>query len=138
MPTIQIRTTTETRRQSVALMAALIAGDPEATVIDLIEAVLGDLADLRGLTRSTMADGPKRGRPVTAPPIEALCRPRLSLWVPVHVEDLGAALCADLGWSWDQVWSVGVERVWGEVCGPDAGLWERTRRAEAAGCAAAA
>jgi hypothetical protein len=138
MPTIQIRTTTQTRRQSVALMASLIAADPQATVIGLIEAVLGDLADLRGLARPTAADGLKRGRPVTTPPIEALCRPCLSLWVPARIADLGAAICADLGWTWDQVWSVGVERMWGDVCGPDAEIWERTRRAEAAGCAAAA
>ena len=121
MPTIQIRTTTDTRRQSVALMAALAQDEGEASIGDLIDVALRGLIDSVGLDcPQPSAESPKLGRPMTSAPIALLCRPKLRVWVSDHVAGLLSTLRAHLDLSVDQVWSIAVEVLHAEVCEAEA------------------
>ena len=121
MPTIQIRTTTDIRRQSVALMAALAQDEPGATIGDLIDVALRGLIAAVGLECPQISAGrPKLGRPMTSAPIALLCRPALRVWVSDHVAGLMAVLRAHLDLSVDQVWSIAVEGLHAEVCEAEA------------------
>jgi hypothetical protein len=138
---VMIRASLDTRRQAVALASAMLQDDPGATVGDFLGVVIGAYAQRVG------------ARVVIPPPTVLTGEPR------GRRTDLAAALTRDGAWSvsarpelvkaidalkaytcltMPDLYRAAVDHLWGEVCGPDAGLWERTRRAEAAGCAAAA
>jgi hypothetical protein len=138
---VMIRASLTTQRQAVALASALLQDDPGATVGDFLGVVIGAYAQRVGATVTipppTILTGEPRGRRtdlVTALSREGdwfvSARPALVAAIDT-LKDFTCLTTVEL-------YRAAVESLWAEVCGPDAGLWERTRRAEAAGCAAAA
>jgi hypothetical protein len=138
---VMIRASSTTRRQAVALASAMLQDDPGATVGDFLGVIIGAYAQRVGarvtIPPPTVITGEPRGRRVDL--VTALTR--TGDWFVSARPDLVKAidaLKAATGLTTVDLYRAAVESLWAEVCGPDAGLWERTRRAEAAGCAAAA
>jgi hypothetical protein len=130
----------DTQRKAAALAAALLQDGGRITLGDFVATLAATYADrlrlqvqVDPLTCDRME---RRGRKsslldtVTQPAMWIRLRPRTSAaW---------SALCAATGLTGSGLYAAAVSSLWDEVCGPDAEIWERTRRAEAAGCAAAA
>jgi hypothetical protein len=138
---VMIRASLTTRRQAVALASAMLQDDPGATVGDFLGVVIGAYAQYVGarvtIPPPTVLTGEPRGRRVDL--VTALTRQ--GDWFVSARPDLVKAIDAlkeRTGLTTVELYRAAVDHLWVEVCGPDAGLWERTRRAEAAGCAASA
>lgn len=138
---VMIRADIHTQRQAVALASAMLQDDPGATVGDFLGVIIGAYAQHVGarvvIPPPTVLTGEPRGRRVDL--VSALtrdgawfvsARPGLVKAIDA-LKDFTCLTMADL-------YRAAVDHLWAEVCGPDAERWERTRRAEAAGCAAAA
>jgi hypothetical protein len=138
---VMIRADIRTQRQAVALASAMLQDDPGATVGDFLGVLIGTYAQRVGahvvIPPPTVITGEPRGRRVDL--LAALMREgdwfvsaRPGLVVAIDaLKDFTCLTTRDL-------YAVAVESLWYELCGPDAERWERTRCAEAAGCAAAA
>jgi hypothetical protein len=138
---VMIRADVSTQRRAVALASAMLQDDPGATVGDFLGVVIGAYAQRVGasvvIPPPTVLTGEPRGRRVDL--VTALSRE--GEWfvsarpaLVAAIDDLKVFTCL----TTRDLYAVAVESLWYEICGPDAGLWERTRCPEAAGCAAAA
>lgn len=138
---VMIRADIRTQRRAVALASAMLQDDPGATVGDFLGVVIGAYAQRVGahvvIPPPTVLTGEPRGRRVDL--LAALTRE--GAWfvsarpgLVVAIDALKSYTCLTMA----DLYRAAVESLWAEVCGPSAELWERTRRAEAAGCAAAA
>jgi hypothetical protein len=139
--TLQITADEITRRRAAALAAVMVEGDPGATVGDFLGVVLGSYAAHCGvgveIPAPTMTTGQRAGRRTNL--VAAVSRK--DSWVaaaPRGLEDVVHVLRIATRTNLPKLYREAVWRLWDEVCGPHAEIWERTRRAEAAGCAAAA
>jgi hypothetical protein len=138
---VMIRASLDTRRQAVALASAMLQDDPGATVGDFLGVIIGAYAQRVGarvaIPPPTVLTGEPRGRRTDL--VTALTRD--GEWFVSARPGLVKAIDAlkeRTGLTMADLYRAAVDHLWAEVCGPDAGLWERTRRAEVAGCAAAA
>lgn len=130
----------ETRRRAAALAAAMLEADPRARLADFIDVLVGEYARAFGLDVTVAAPsldtGDYRGRPGDL--IAAVSAPSFSFKPrPATVGALRAAV-ERCGGTMSRWYDLAVDRLWREVCGPDADLWERAERAQAIGCAGAA
>jgi hypothetical protein len=138
---VMIRASLTTQRQAVALAAAMLQDDPGATVGDFLGVIIGAYAQRVGarvtIPPPTVLTGEPRGRRTDL--VAALTRD--GAWFVSARPDLVKAIDALKDFTcltMADLYRAAVDHLWAEVCGPDAERWERTRRAEAAGCAAAA
>jgi hypothetical protein len=138
---VMIRADIRTQRRAVALASAMLQDDPGATVGDFLGVVIGAYAQRVGahvvIPPPTVLTGEPRGRRVDL--LAALTRE--GAWfvsarpgLVVAIDALKDFTCL----TTVELYRAAVDHLWAEVCGPDAGLWDRTRCPEAAGCAAAA
>jgi hypothetical protein len=138
---VMIRADIRTQRRAVALASAMLQDDPGATVGDFLGVLIGTYAQRVGATVTipppTVLTGEPRGRRVDL--VTALSRD--GGWFVSARPDLVKAIDALKDFTcltMADLYRAAVDHLWDEVCGPRAGLWEHARRAEAAGCAAAA
>jgi hypothetical protein len=138
---VMIRADVHTQRRAVALASAMLQDDPGATVGDFVGVVIGAYAQHVGahvvIPPPTAATGETRGRRVDL--VSALSRDgALSVSARPGLVRALDALKEHTCLTMADLYRAAVDHLWAEVCGPDADAWERTRRAEATGCAAAA
>lgn len=138
---VMIRANLDTRRKAAALAAAMLQGDPAATVGDFLGVLIGAYAQFVGadvtVPAPTMTTREPRGRRVDL--IEAVTRE--GDWFVSARPELVRAIDALKDYTClttVELYQSAVESLWAEVCGPTAERWERHRRTEAAGRAAAA